>query len=101
MLLFENALNVTFDVFQKNTSDILLTPLSPGTLGGAVPKANIGKVRNNGWELTVNYRFKHKDFSHLFGFNIGDSRNKVLEYGDESVKLTDGVERIIREGGSH
>lgn len=94
----KNALNVTFDVFQKNTSDILLTPLSPGTLGGAVPKANIGKVRNNGWELTVNYRFKHKDFSHLFGFNIGDSRNKVLEYGDESVKLTDGVERIIREG---
>lgn len=61
----KNALNVTFDVFQKNTSDILLTPLSPGTLGGAVPKANIGKVRNNGWELTVNYRFKHKDFSHL------------------------------------
>lgn len=93
-----NALNVTFDVFNKSTSDILLKPLTPGTLGGAVPKANIGEMRNRGWELTVNYRLRHNDFSHMFGFNIGDSRNEVVKYGDEAITLSDGVERIIREG---
>lgn len=96
----ENTLSVTFDVFNKLTSDILLKPLTPGTLGGAVPKANIGEMRNRGWELSVNYRLNHSDFSHVFGFNIGDSYNKVMKYGDESITLSDGVERIVREGES-
>lgn len=95
---FKNTLNVSYDFFNKYTTDILLTPQTPKTLGGAVPKANIGEMRNLGWELSVNYRLHHGDFTHLFGANIGDSFNKVMKYGDQEIAKSDEIERIIREG---
>ncbi|MGQ1891613.1 SusC/RagA family TonB-linked outer membrane protein [Thermophagus sp. OGC60D27] len=95
---FNNKLSVSYDYFNKYTTDILLTPQTPSTLGGAVPKANIGEMRNLGWELTVNYRLYHGEFSHFFGFNLGDSFNKVMKYGDQDIARSDEIERIIREG---
>ena len=96
--LLRNNLTINYDFFHKYTTDILLTPLTPGTLGGAVPKENIGEMRNIGWELSVNYRLKHAGFTHNFGLNIGDSFNKVMKYGDQDIHSSDEIERLIREG---
>ncbi|SOD15346.1 SusC/RagA family TonB-linked outer membrane protein [Pedobacter xixiisoli] len=96
---FKNKLNVSFDYFHKLTSGILLTPLVPGTLGGAVANANIGSMKNQGWDLSINYRLKHSDFNHTFGFNLGDSRNEVTEFeGFERIDKSDEIERITRVG---
>lgn len=96
---FQNKLNVSFDYFHKLTSGILLTPLVPGTLGGAVANANIGSMVNQGWDLTINYQLKHNDFNHSFGFNIADSRNEVTEFeGFERIDKSDEIERITRVG---
>lgn len=94
----KNTLNATFDYFHKYTTDILLTPPTPGTLGGAIPKMNMGEMSNRGWELTLSYRLNHGDFSHTFGFNIGDTKNKVEKYGDPAIHVSDRIERIIQEG---
>ncbi|MBN1184012.1 MAG: SusC/RagA family TonB-linked outer membrane protein, partial [Bacteroidales bacterium] len=96
--LLDNSLTITYDFFNKYTTDILLTPQTPSTLGGAVSKANIGEMRNRGWEVSVNYRLNHNKFHHVFGFNIGDTFNKVMKYGDQDISKTDEIERIIREG---
>lgn len=96
--LFNNSLTVSYDYFSKYTTDILLTPQTPSTLGGAVSKANIGEMRNRGWEVSVNYRLNHSDFRHVFGVNIGDTFNKVMKYGDQDISRADEIERIIREG---
>lgn len=93
-----NSLSVSYDFFNKYTKEILLTPQTPGTLGGAVSKANIGEMRNLGWEVVINYRLSHADFHHVFGLNIGDSFNKVMKYGDQDILRSDEIERIIREG---
>jgi TonB-linked SusC/RagA family outer membrane protein len=93
-----NSLTVSYDYFSKYTTDILLTPQTPNTLGGAVSKANIGEMRNRGWEISVNYRLNHAKSLHIFGFNIGDSFNKVMKYGDQDIAKSDEIERIIREG---
>ncbi len=95
---FNNSLTVNYDFFNKYTTGILLTPPSPATLGGAVSKANMGEMRNRGWELSISYHLRHQDFSHVFAFNIGDSFNKVMKYGDQSIEKADEIERIIREG---
>ena len=55
-------------------------------------------MRNRGWELSINYRLSHSDFTHNFGFNIGDSFNKVIKYGKQDIFQVDGIERIVREG---
>lgn len=92
-------LTASFDYFHKTTKDILLKPQTPLTLGGAVPKANLGEMANQGWELTVNYTLNHNDFHHSFGFNVGDSWNKVVKFeGFEQIDKSDEIERIIRVG---
>ncbi|WP_214225864.1 TonB-dependent receptor [Pedobacter sp. B4-66] len=93
------SLTATFDYFHKTTKDILLTPQTPLTLGGAVPKANLGEMANQGWEFSVNYNLSHSGFRHSFGLNIGDSWNKVTKFeGFEQISKADEIERIIRVG---
>lgn len=96
--LLNNQLTVSFDVFNKYTTDILIKPQTPATLGGAVSKDNIGEMRNRGWDMTINYRLKRGNFSHSFTANIGDSFNKVVKYGKQQIDFSDEVQRIIREG---
>jgi TonB-linked SusC/RagA family outer membrane protein len=92
-------LRVGFDYFHKLTEGILLTPQTPMVLGGAVPKANLGEMKNQGWELTLNYSLRHNDFSHAFGLNIADSWNEVTKFeGYEQISKTDEIERIVRVG---
>jgi hypothetical protein len=55
-------------------------------------------MRNRGWDMTINYRLKQGDFSHVFTVNIGDSFNKVVKYGKQQIDQSDEIERIIREG---
>lgn len=95
----QNSLTVTFDYFHKRTNDILMKPLISSVFGTEMPMANIGKMQNQGWDLSVNYRLKTGAFTHNFNFNLGDSWNKVLEFpGDEQITQVEELSRIIRIG---
>ena len=95
----QNRLTVTFDYFHKRTNDILMKPLISSVFGTEMPMANIGKMQNQGWDLSVNYRLKTGAFTHNFNFNLGDSWNKVLEFpGDEQITQVEELSRIIRVG---
>ena len=94
-----DKLQVSFDYFNKLTSDILIAPAIPGLYGGSVSAYNAGKVRNLGWELSVNYRIPGKQFNHIVGFNIGDSRNEVVYFqGNERIYGADEMQVILKEG---
>jgi len=92
-----NSLFINADYFNKETSDILLSPVVPSTFGGSVATQNLGVMRNRGWELTATYRLNSGDFNHNFSFNIADSKNKVVKYGAEKISGGD-VYYLIREG---
>jgi len=95
----KGGLTATFDYFHKTTKDILLTPQTPLTLGGAVPKANLGEMANRGWEFSLNYNLSINGIRQSFGFNVGDSWNKVTKFeGYEQISKSDEIERIIRVG---
>ncbi|AEV97198.1 SusC/RagA family TonB-linked outer membrane protein [Niastella koreensis] len=95
----KGSLRVGFDFFHKLTKGILLAPQTPMVLGGAVPKANLGEMKNQGWELTINYSLRHRDFNHSFGLNIADSWNEVTKFeGYEQISQSDEIERIVRVG---
>lgn len=95
---FKNSLSVSFDYFYKRTKDILLQPIVPDTYGASIANENRGVMDDQGWELTVNYALKTGDVTHGFDFNIADSKNKVVKYGDMSINSNDGVTVIIKEG---
>lgn len=94
-----NSLYVSFDYFNKRTTNILLTPEVSTIFGSSSAKENAGVMRNQGWELTVNYKLKTGDFFHNFNLNLSDSKNKVVDFGGkERIDNNDQMYKIIREG---
>jgi len=78
--MLDNKLNVTLEVYQKKTSKLLFPVELDPTIFGYVDNQprNIGKMTNNGIDLSVNYRGKSgKDFSYEVGMNLSAYRNKV------------------------
>lgn len=95
--VWKGKINVTFDYFNKITSDILLQLSMPTTYLGTLsaPYQNAGKVRNRGWELSVNYNDYHRDWAWQAGFNLSAVRNKIID--NEGID-TYGSHTINREG---
>ncbi|MBO9153568.1 SusC/RagA family TonB-linked outer membrane protein [Chitinophaga sp. GCM10012297] len=94
---FKNKLSVSFDFFNKRTTGIYLTQEVPGTAGIGSSLQNVGEVENKGWELAVNYRGRTGPVSHTVGANLSDNLNRVIRFGQESIRGADYT-YIIREG---
>lgn len=96
---FNNSLYLSLDYFNKKTTNILLSPEVSHTFGSNSAKENAGAMRNQGWELTVNYKLKTGDFYHNFNLNLSDSKNKVVDFnGQERIDKSDEMYKIIKEG---
>lgn len=61
LALFQSRIDLSVDLYNKDTKDLLLTPSVPAVLGGesswdgiATPMQNIGKVRNRGVDISLN-----------------------------------------------
>ena len=83
--VLNNRLSGTVEYFHKLTSDILIdlpAPLVHGT--ASIPTQNSAKVRNQGFELTLNWADKINDFHYNIGANLTFVDNKVTKFkGDE------------------
>lgn len=96
---FKSALTVSLDYFNKITRDILLPPVVPGVYGASASDYNAGEVQNRGWELNVNYRLRTGAFNHTFGFNVGDTKNKVLKLeGGDQLRSFDEMQLLNKVG---
>ncbi|WP_199138597.1 SusC/RagA family TonB-linked outer membrane protein [Pedobacter sp. ASV12] len=80
-----NSLSLQADVFDRLTKDILLQnpsiPDEAGLSSGQAPSINLGKVRNRGFELSLNYNGKINDFSYTVGGNVSKIWNKIVDLG--------------------
>ena len=78
---WHRKINVTFDWYNKTTSDILLhLPMSLTFLGTLTsPFQNAGKVRNRGWELAVNYYDNKGDWNWEAGFSLAGVKNEIVD----------------------
>ncbi|SKB85203.1 TonB-linked outer membrane protein, SusC/RagA family [Salegentibacter salinarum] len=98
LAFFDRKLNLSVEVFDNLTEDILLQLPVPDTYGLGQPFQNAGSVRNRGWELTLDYRLATGDFNHSFNVNLSDNKNEVVDLrGREFVNGFD-VQTILREG---
>ncbi|MGM9804108.1 MAG: SusC/RagA family TonB-linked outer membrane protein [Muribaculaceae bacterium] len=88
---FNSRIELTVDVYKKQTKDLLLQMLIPTYLGGAewnylqAPYANIGKTENIGVDISLNTRnIITKDFTWSSNLTISHNKNKVVALNDES-----------------
>lgn len=75
----ENRLYGSFDYFWKENKNMLIPRTYPAILGSSAPASNSGHLSIRGWEISIGWRDKVKDFSYSVRFNLSDARNKVVE----------------------
>ena len=98
----KNNLEVSFDYYRENRSNILITRGLVPALGGVrtsnLPKANMGIVHNQGFEIEFKYRQPFgTDFILDIQGNYGYSKNKVV-YADEPQLEDDYVHQYRSTG---
>ena len=107
MSFLNSRLEVTADVYQKKSHDMLYKKENILALGypnwnGAVTM-NIGQMQATGWELGINWRDRAGDFSYSAGVNLSGVKNKAVKLsGDGPVQSQDfNMDKIIRneDGG--
>ncbi|RZK88778.1 MAG: TonB-dependent receptor, partial [Hymenobacter sp.] len=71
---FQNKLTATFDVFRRNTTDMLMFQAIPGHAGYGYnsPVTNIGSMKTNGLDFTVGYAENKGAFT--YGLSINGTR---------------------------
>jgi TonB-linked SusC/RagA family outer membrane protein len=91
--ILRNRLTGTVDVYNQNTSNILVSNVLPGSNGATQQTVNFGKTNDKGLELSLSsINIQNKDgFTWTTNFNISFDRNKV-------VSLPNGIQNDIPDG---
>lgn len=85
---FDERIGFTVDLYRKTTRDLLLDAQLPYSSGYSSAMKNIGKVRNDGIELTLNaVNIQNKTFKWSTNFNISFNKNKVMELAENQVRI--------------
>ena len=80
--LFNSRLSGTLDVYQKKTTDLLISRTLPGSAGFASTYYNQGAMKNNGVELSLNAQIiDKKDWKWSVSGNIGFNKSEIAELG--------------------
>jgi TonB-linked SusC/RagA family outer membrane protein len=81
---FNNALNGSFDIYQRTTKDMLGPGVDfPDFFGASAPQTNNASMRNRGWELTLNYSGKIANLiDYTIGGSVSDAKSVVTDYAN-------------------
>ena len=78
-LQFFSKLSVSFDYYDKKTSDILWKLNVTLIIGLNPTYQNAAKVSNKGWDLELRWNDRINDFNYGATFMLSDVRNEVLD----------------------
>ena len=96
---FRNKLNIVFEVYSKDSKNILVSNLPvPGIYGNGSPVQNIGSINNKGYELSVNYLFNTNQVKHSVTANLSDNVNEVTNDGGRTLISGTDVVTTLRNG---
>lgn len=86
-----NALSLSFDIYQSKTDQLLLKQAAMAFTGVPLTWNNIGSLQNRGWELELTTQnFRRRNFKWTTSANISRTKNKILELGDEKLLSNQG-----------
>ncbi len=104
--LLDSRINFVFEMYNKNTSDMLLDVQLPSSSGYSSAIMNIGKLRNRGLEFTVNTLNLNKKLRWSTDITFSLNRSKVIDLGEPTEmyfnrgNITNGSanEILVKEG---
>ena len=95
-----NMLTLELDLYNSNTTDMLLNVPVAEFSGFSTVPMNIGKVNNKGVEFAISTTNSWGDFTWNNRFNISANRNEVKDLGgvDEMITTSESVTFITKVG---
>ncbi len=98
--LWNNRLTASFDVYRRDTKNMLTQMKElPGVLGATPPLANAANLKTKGWELSVQWQDEfsllHSPFRYSIKLNLADSRTWITKY-ENSTNATDVDGNIVK-----
>ncbi len=83
---FRNRISGTVDLYRANTNDLLLDKTIPAVTGYTQVRANVGKTRNEGIEITLStFNVSRGDFRWETDFNFTTNREQILELAEGAI----------------
>jgi TonB-linked SusC/RagA family outer membrane protein len=91
--LLKGKIDGSFDIYNRDTKDMLMNAVYPIILGASAPKINGANLRTSGWEFFLTYRAKaFTDFDYSITFSLADNSSKITKYTNLTGTLTDYYE---------
>ena len=89
--LFNNKLTFTAEVYNRFTDGLILAVPIPNSIGYTnAPVANIGSMKNWGYEFQAGYNYSRGDFRGNVSANVGVTRNRVLSLATPTASIYAG-----------
>jgi TonB-linked SusC/RagA family outer membrane protein len=87
--ILKDRVVLEMDLYRKTTENLLLNAILPSSTGFGSAVKNVGKLRNDGLEFTLNtVNVQTKNFSWESNLNISFNKNKVMELTRGQRSLT-------------
>jgi TonB-dependent starch-binding outer membrane protein SusC len=83
--LLKDRISVTFDYYRKDTRDLLLQVQVPATSGFVNQTRNLGKLQNNGVELSITSQNTVGKLKWTTTFNIARNINKITDLNGQII----------------
>ena len=100
--MFSNRFTGTFDWYQRNTNGMLAPGVQlPAVVGADAPYQNTADMRTRGWELSFNWRDQIGKVSYRVGFNLSDSKSKIVKYDSNSSYILSSQKTNALTGGTY
>lgn len=93
--VLKNRLTVELAYYNRDTRDLLLEVNIPGTSGFSTQFRNAGKLKNSGFEFTINTEnVVTKNFRWSTSINFGANKNKIVDIKGQQI----GSLNVAQEG---
>ena len=97
--LWNNQLTFSVDYYIKNTNGMIIDMPIPSYVGEQRPLANVGDMRNSGWEFELGYKWNISDARFAVNANAAYLRNKLKNLGNDTGFLNYGINQFA-DGGT-
>lgn len=89
--LFNNKISLTTEYYNRETDGLLLRVPIPVSIGYSTsPLANVGSMRNYGFEASLGYNYTGKDFKWSLNGMLDITRNEVLSLATANATIDAG-----------
>ncbi|HCN82800.1 MAG TPA: TonB-dependent receptor, partial [Sphingobacteriaceae bacterium] len=88
--VLNQRLDVSADIYIRDTKNMLMNVQYPDILGTAAPKSNAADLRTKGWELAATWRDKiGKDWNYGVTLALSDNSTVITKYQNPNGSLSD------------